>query len=119
MRCARSRRRNDRLGSLIGRLVVDGAEFEEVMNSSKDQMTQLGRSAAILPAVASRLENAGAATSALAQSDEATLEALFSRYTMERECDVHRQFLRGFGLTPKESTKEPSQVDADDGLLLF
>jgi hypothetical protein len=110
---------NDRLGSLIGRLIADGAEFEELMNSSKDQMTQLGRSAAILPGVASRLENAGAATSALAQGDEATLEALFSRYTMERERDVHRQFLRGFGLTPKESTKQPAQADADDGLLLF
>jgi hypothetical protein len=38
---------------------------------------------------------------------------------MERERDVHRQFLRGFGRTPKESTNEPAQADADDELLLF
>jgi hypothetical protein len=38
---------------------------------------------------------------------------------MEHGRDVNRQILRGFGLAPKESTKEPAQADADDGLLLF
>jgi hypothetical protein len=110
---------NDRLGSLIGRLVSEGAEFEGLMNASKDQMAQLGQSAAILPGVASRLASAGAATSALAEGDQATLDGLFARYTMERERDVHRQFLRGFGLSVTEPAQVSAPADAEDGLELF
>ena len=110
---------NDRLGALIGRLIADGAEFEGLMNSSKDQMIQLGKSAAILPGVASRLASAGAATSVLAESDQAALDALFARYTMERERDVHRQFLKGFGLAMTEPAQASAAAVADDGLELF
>ena len=110
---------NDRLGSLIGRLVSEGAEFEGLMNSSRDQMTELGKSAAILPGVASRLASAGAERSALAENDEAALDDLFKRYTMERERDVHRQFLRGFGLSVTEPERAGATADAEDGLELF
>jgi len=110
---------NDRLGGLIGRLVAEGAEFEGLMNSSTSLMRELGKGAEILPEVASRLDGAGAAgrAIALAGADEATLDSLFARYTMERERDVHRDFLRAFGVTPKEPEK--AAADADDGLELF
>jgi hypothetical protein len=110
---------NDRLGSLIGRLVSEGAEFEGLMNSSKDQMAQLGKSAAILPGVASRLASAGAETSALAESGQSTFDELFKRYTMERERDVHRQFIKGFGLSVTEPEQASAPADAEDGLELF
>jgi hypothetical protein len=62
----------------------------------------------------------GAAPSiSLAATDEATLDDLFARYTMERERDVHRDFLRSFGVVPKEPEKTAMQADADDGLELF
>jgi hypothetical protein len=110
---------NDRLGSLIGRLVSEGAEFEGLMNSSKDQMAELGLSAAILPGVASRLATAGAERSALAERDQATLDDLFKRYTMERERDVHRQFLKGFGRSVTQPEQASARADAEDGLELF
>jgi hypothetical protein len=88
------------------------------MNASRDQMAQLGRSVAILP-VASRLASAGAETSALADSDQATLDALFKRYTMERERDVHRQFLRGFGFSVTEPEQTSAPADAEDRLEQF
>jgi hypothetical protein len=67
------------------------------------------------------LDGAGAAglMSALAAADEANLDSLFARYTMERERDVHRDFLRSFGVTPKEPEKAAVPADADDGLELF
>jgi hypothetical protein len=45
---------------------------------------------------------------------------LFARYTMERERDVHRDFLRGIGLTSSTTTRpvDVSQT-ADDGIELF
>jgi hypothetical protein len=112
---------NERLGGLIGRLVEEGAEFEGLMNSSRDLMTELGKGAEILPDVASRLNAAGgtAPRTSLVADDEATLDELFSRYTMERERDVHREFLRGFGLAPREPAQAKEQGEIDDGLLLF
>jgi hypothetical protein len=49
--------------------------------------------------------------------DQAALDDLFARCTMERERDVHRDFLRGFGIV----TKAPSKAAAedDDGAPLF
>ena len=112
---------NDRLGSLISRLITEGAEFEGLMNSSTGLMRELGKGAEILPDVAHRLDGAGhgSPTTALAASDEATLDDLFARYTMERERDVHRGFLRTFGIAPKEPEKAVVPADADDGLELF
>jgi hypothetical protein len=91
---------NGRLGGLINRLVTEGAEFEGLMNSSTSLMRELGKGAEILPEVASRLNSASAAalSGSLAASDEATLDGLFARYTMERERDVHCDFLRAFGV---------------------
>jgi hypothetical protein len=39
--------------------------------------------------------------------------------TMERECDVHRDFLRAFGIAPKEPERVSVPVHAGDGLELF
>lgn len=112
---------NDRLGGLINRLVTEGAEFEGLMNTSTSLMRELGKGAEILPEVASRLNGAGAAvlSASLGASDEATLDGLFARYTMEREREVHRDFLRAFGIAPKEPEKATAPADADDGLELF
>lgn len=112
---------NDRLGGLINRLVTEGAEFEGLMNTSTSLMRELGKGAEILPEVASRLNGAGAAglSASLGASDEATLDGLFARYTMEREREVHRDFLRAFGIAPKEPEKAAAPADADDGLELF
>ena len=91
------------------------------MNSFTSLMRELGKGAEILPEVASRLNatSAGGPTIALAAGDEATLDGLFARYTMERERDVHRNFLRAFGVAPKEPEKAAAMPDADDGLELF
>lgn len=112
---------NDRLGGLINRLVTEGAEFEGLMNTSTSLMRELGKGAEILPEVASRLNGAGAAglSASLGASDEATLDGLFARYTMEREREVHRDFLRAFNIAPKEPEKAAAPADADDGLELF
>ncbi|MGY3038113.1 hypothetical protein ACVIIV_007283 [Bradyrhizobium sp. USDA 4354] len=48
------------------------------------------------------------------------LDALFARYTMERERDVHRQFLQTLGLTSIATTRRLEAVEtADDGIELF
>jgi uncharacterized phage infection (PIP) family protein YhgE len=112
---------NERLGGLIRRLIDEGAEFEGLMNSAQGFMTELGQGVATLPGVASRLRaiDTMAARNSLAASDEAALDELFSRYTMEREREVHREFLRGFGLTPKAASQTSNELEADDGVLLF
>lgn len=91
---------NERLGKLMNRLVDEGAEFEGLMNSAKDLMRTLGEASAALPAIASRLETASAVAGrpTLQAGDETVLDDLFARYTMERERDVHREFLQGLGL---------------------
>jgi uncharacterized protein YukE len=109
---------NDRLGRLITRLVEEGAEFEDLMSSGSQSMTALGGSAGALPGVSRRLDAAGAAgKTSLTASDQAVLDDLFTRYTMEHERDVHRNFLRGFGIAPKTPVK--AAVEEDDGVLLF
>lgn len=113
---------NERLGKLMGRLVKEGAEFEELMNSAQGLMTTLGDGSAALPAVAARLEaaSAGAQTPRPAAQDEAMLDDLFARYTMERERDVHRQFLQTLGLTSAATMRRVEAVEtADDGIELF
>ncbi len=54
-------------------------------------------------------------------SGQAVLDDLFARYTMVRERDVHRDFLRGFGITAKMPARAPANVsvEEDDGVLLF
>jgi cation transport regulator ChaB len=112
---------NKRLEASIGRLIDEGAEFESLMNSAQGFMSELGKGVATLPGVARRLHEIGAtaAGSSLAAGDEAAFDDLFSRYTMERERDVHRDLLRGFGLAPKASVQSNSELEADDGVLLF
>jgi ABC-type transporter Mla subunit MlaD len=113
---------NDRLGKLMSRLVDEGAEFEGLMNSAQTLMAGLRESSATLPAVAARLNGASVSTRALKlqSRDEAVLDDLFARYTMERERDVHREFLKGLGLTSMAATREVEEAAADDdGVLLF
>ena len=113
---------NERLGKLMGRLVDEGAEFERLMNSAQGQMTSLGESSAALPAVATRLETASAGAQRLQPElqDQAILDDLFARYTMERERDVHREFLQALGLASIAATRRVEAVEtADDGIELF
>lgn len=113
---------NERLGRLMSRLVDEGAEFEELMNSAQGLMTTLGEGSAALPAVAARLEtaSAGAQKPRPQAQDEAMLDQLFARYTMERERDVHREFLQTLGLTSIAATRRVEATEtADDGIELF
>lgn len=110
---------NERLGRLISRLIEEGAEFDGLMNAASQSMTTLGSGAGALPDVARRLEAAGhaATKTSLAAGEQALLDDLFPRYTMERERDVHRDFLRGYGITPTAPVKAAEAED--DGVLLF
>lgn len=113
---------NERLGKLMSRLVDEGAEFEGLMNSAQGLMTTLGEGSAALPAVAARLETASAAAQQPRPQaqDEAVLDQLFARYTMERERDVHREFLQTFGLASIAAVRRVEAVEtADDGIELF
>ncbi|MBH5399969.1 chemotaxis protein [Bradyrhizobium sp. CNPSo 4010] len=113
---------NERLGKLMSRLVDEGAEFERLMNSAQGLMNTLGEGSAALPAVATRLEtaSAGAQKPRPQAQDEAMLDELFARYTMERERDVHRQFLQTLGLSSVATTRRAEVVEtADDGIELF
>jgi hypothetical protein len=113
---------NERLGRLMGRLVEEGAELESVMNSAQDRMSALGEGCAALPAVAARLETMSAVTRPLRPqpADEAVLDDLLARYTMERERNVHRECLGRIGLTSTAAVPVTEVPDtADDGIELF
>lgn len=113
---------NERLGKLMSWLVDEGAEFERLMNSAQGLMTTLGESSAALPAVATRLEaaSAGARRPQVEVQDQAVLDDLFARYTMEREREVHRDFLQTLGLVSIAATRRVEAVEtADDGIELF
>lgn len=111
---------NERLGKLMSQLVDEGAEFERLMNSAQGLMTALGESSAALPAVAMRLETASAQRLQVEVQDQAILDDLFARYTMERERDVHRSFLQTLGLVSIAATRRVEAVEtADDGIELF
>jgi len=111
---------NERLGNLMNRLVDEGAEFEGLMNSAQGLMSSLGESSAALPKVAARLETASADTHRPQPQDEALLDDLFARYTMERERDVHRDFLQALGLSSSAAARRVEVVEpADDGIELF
>ncbi|MCP3373914.1 chemotaxis protein [Bradyrhizobium cajani] len=113
---------NERLGKLMSRLVDEGAEFEGLMNSAQGLMGELGAGSAALPAVAARLEtaSAGAQRPQPRAQDEAMLDELFARYTMERERDVHREFLQTLGLASIAATRRVEAVEtAEDGIELF
>lgn len=113
---------NERLGELMSRLADEGAEFEGLMNSARGLMTSLGEASATLPAVAARLEtaSAGAQRPQPQAQDQAMLDDLFARYTMERERDVHREFLQTLGLASIVTARPVEAVEAaDDGIELF
>ncbi|NEW89780.1 chemotaxis protein, partial [Rhodopseudomonas sp. WA056] len=79
----------------------------------REQMTSLESSASALPAVAKDLEQAGGdlGRTAVGPHDEAVLDELYARYTMERERDVHRRFLQQFGLAAKQQAPVASDCD--------
>ncbi|MDN4988194.1 chemotaxis protein [Bradyrhizobium arachidis] len=111
---------NERLGKLMTRLVDEGAEFEGLMNSAQGLMSSLGEGSATLPAVAVRLETASAGAHKPQPQDEALLDDLFARYTMEREREVHRDFLQAVGLSSSAAARRVEAVEpADDGIELF
>lgn len=111
---------NERLGKLMSRLVEEGAEFEGLMNSAQGLMSSLGESSATLPTVAARIETASAGTHRPQPQDEALLDDLFARCTMERERTVHREFLRSLGLSSVGAARRVEVTElADDGVELF
>lgn len=111
---------NERLGKLMSRLVDEGAEFEGLMNSAQGLMSSLGESSATLPTVAARLETASVGAHRPQPQDAALLDDLFARYTMERERDVHRDFLQALGLSSSAAARRVEAVaPADDGIELF
>jgi hypothetical protein len=113
---------NERLGKLMGRLVDEGAEFEGLMNSARESMSTLGEGSVALPSVAAQLEAASATAQPprLEAQDQALLDDLFSRYTMAREREVHREHLRALGLVSSAAAARPEAAEtADDGIELF
>lgn len=107
---------NARLGRLIGALTKDGAEFETLVKASRQTMTTLGEAAKALPSMALRIERETPAHTLVPASAGDMLDELYARYTMEREREVHRQFLRRFGF----AFDAPAVVaEADDGIELF
>ena len=90
------------------------------MNSAHDLMSALGESSATLPAVAARIETAAAGAHRPQPQDGAMLDDLFAHYTMERERDVHREFLQALGLVSTAAARRVEAVEpADDGIELF
>jgi hypothetical protein len=85
----------------------------ERLTRAREQMTSLASSASTLPAVAKCLEEAGGdlGRASFSHQDEAVLDELYVRYTMERERDVHRQFLLPFGIATKQAA--PAATDCD------
>jgi hypothetical protein len=113
---------NQRLQTLMSRLVDEGAAFEELMMSGQSLMTGLGDAAMALPAVAMRLDAASAAGPAVAlqAADEAVLNDLYARYTMECERETHRDVLRRLGVTAiPAALPTGAAASADDGIELF
>lgn len=112
---------NGRLDKLMSRLVEEGVEFEGLMNSALQSMAQLSEGSSILPAAAASLDAATATARRPNRqaTDEAALDDLFVRYTMERERDVHREFLQRLGLQSIVASQQAVEADADDGVLLF
>ncbi|PDT87383.1 chemotaxis protein [Bradyrhizobium sp. Y36] len=113
---------NERLGKLMSRLVNEGAEFERLMNSAQGLMATLGESSAALPEVATRLETASGGAQRLQpeMQDQAILDDLYARYTMERERDVHRDVMQALGLQSTAAARRVETVEtADDGIELF
>jgi hypothetical protein len=108
---------NERLGRLLTRMAHEGTEFEELMNSARRLLADLGEGVARLPSVANRLDAAGATRETAPTSrEEAMLDDLYGHYTMERERDVHREILQRFGIDSKAAARK---VEADDDVLLF
>lgn len=112
---------NARLGRLIDRLVDEGASFEAVMNSALQTMQGLADGVAKLPSVAERLDTAGATAGKLRLEggDSLALEKLHAGYTMERERQVHREFLQRAGLAGSVVVPEVEAAPEDDGVELF
>ncbi len=114
---------NQRLGKLMSRLVDEGAEFERLLNSAQGLMTTLHESSATLPAIAARIEQAAGIDEQRPQltvQDNALLDGLFARYTMERERDVHREVLQKLGVASTAAARRVEPVQAvDDGIELF
>jgi uncharacterized protein YukE len=112
---------NERLGRLMDRLAHEGAEFEALIGGARDLMSALGEASASLPAVAARLQASGAIAGepSLTPNDQAVLDDLFARYTMERERQVHRDVLQRLGLTSISASRRPEPEALEDGVLLF
>lgn len=110
-----------RLGRLMDRLVDEGAEFETLMNAAQALVAGVGQSSSNLPAVAARLEAGGGMLQELqlGAADQVEFDELFARYTMERERQVHREFLQRGELGSAAVAREAQAVEADDGVLLF
>lgn len=111
---------NDRLGKLIGRLGSDSAEFEGLMDSAQTLTAEVRHNSANLAVVATRLEAAGGTPQKpLLAADQAALDELFARYTMEREREVHREFLQQAGVVSVVAMQPAPSASIDDGVLLF
>ncbi|MGY4303379.1 outer membrane murein-binding lipoprotein Lpp [Bradyrhizobium sp. USDA 4369] len=110
-----------RLGTLVERLISEGAEFEELMGSVRQLIAHLNESTTALSGVAAQLKATGVgAQGALPTvSDRTGFDDAFGRYTMEREREVHRMFLSGFGLVASAPSQDVDELEADDGVLLF
>jgi hypothetical protein len=111
---------NEQLVGLMTRLARESAAFDELLGRARDRMTALDQASAALPALAAAIaaQNAAPEQLLLSPADESLLGELFTRYTMEREREIHRDVLRRFGLT-SDIFVMPAVADEDGGVLLF
>lgn len=113
---------NEQLVGLMARLARESAAFDELLGHARDRITALNQASARLPGLAAAIaaEHTAPAERTLTAADQSLLDALFARYTMERERDVHRDVLRRYGLASAMSAVPVAAAPAeDDGVLLF
>jgi hypothetical protein len=110
---------NEQLVGLMTRLARESAAFDELLGRARDRMIALDQASAALPSLAAAIaaQNAAPEQPLLSAADESLLAELFTRYTMEREREVHREVFRRFGVA-SDACVMPA-ADEDDGVLLF
>jgi chromosome segregation ATPase len=115
---------NGQLNQLMGRLVHEGSQFEELMADAQTSLSVLSGKSAALPQVARQLEAANGSAIKMSADEASAIEFVFddlyAQYTMVSERDVHQKFAQRVGLSSKPAANEPAQgQDSADDVLFF
>ncbi|MDB5551499.1 MAG: methyl-accepting chemotaxis sensory transducer [Rhizobium sp.] len=114
---------NERLHQLMEHLTRESVQFEALMTGARAMMSALGGKFALLPDVASLLEEPNRAVQTLlpnqARQAGELFEELFLQYTMEIEREVHLRHCDRFGITHKRPAVAVGAPQADTEDVLF